>query len=318
MKFTRVASGFPSSPQVRVAIAAVGFGVVVFIASHFPYATDSEPSHEEISKTIAYYRQAYSPPPTATDPNEEVYVKTADEAAQGMHIIEHLQTFVDEHHLNHARALDVGAGQGYLQDVVEDYTGLDISPTAGRFFHKRFELGSATAMPFPDNQFDIVWSIWVLEHIPNPEQALREMRRVVKDGGIIYLFPAWICTPWAADGYEVRPYSDFNLLRKLIKATIPLRSTSRYRALYTGPIRAMRFASFAVTGSPTRLHYIRLTPNYKKYWMPDSDAVSSVDRYEAMLWFMSRGDECLNCATAFRSITEHVQDQRLLIRVRKH
>ena len=29
--------------------------------------------------------------------------------------------------------------------------------------------------------------------------------------------------------------------------------------------------------------------------MPDSDAVNSIDMYEAYLWFRSRGDECLNC-----------------------
>ncbi len=32
--------------------------------------------------------------------------------------------------------------------------------------------------------------------------------------------------------------------------------------------------------------------------MPDSDAVNSIDRHEAKLWFMSRGDECLNCEDA--------------------
>jgi hypothetical protein len=113
------------------------------------------------------------------------------------------------------------------------------------------------------------------------------MRRVVKDGGYIYLFPAWLFTPWAADGYEVRPYSDFNRSGKLTKATIPMRSSNLYRALYTGPIRTFRFATFALTRSPSRLHHTRLTPNSQKYWMPDSDGISSIDRYEAMLWFAS-------------------------------
>jgi hypothetical protein len=27
-------------------------------------------------------------------------------------------------------------------------------------------------MPFTDASFDVVWSIWVLEHIPNPEARL--------------------------------------------------------------------------------------------------------------------------------------------------
>lgn len=41
-------------------------------------------------------------------------------------------------------------------------------------------------------------------------------------------------------------------------------------------------------GSPLRFHYNRLVPNYDKYWQGDSDAVSSMDRYEALLWFASR------------------------------
>ncbi|HWZ30520.1 MAG TPA: class I SAM-dependent methyltransferase [Bryobacteraceae bacterium] len=297
-------------------VAAAIFAAFVII--HFPYATDAEPSSAEIAKTIAYYQQAYSAPAATADPNEENYVKTAEQAAIGFHVKEKLQQFVIEHGLTSKKALEVGAGQGYLQDVVDDYTALDISPTAKRFFRKPFVLGSATALPFADSQFDSVWSIWVLEHIPNPEQALREMRRVVKDGGFIYLFPAWTCTSWAADGYEVRPYSDFNPWGKLVKASIPLRSNNYYHAIYTAPIRGMRFATFTLTGSPTRLRYTRLTPNYAKYWVADSDAVSSIDRYEALLWFVSRGDECLNCRAPFGAITERVTDPRLLIRVRKH
>jgi len=31
------------------------------------------------------------------------------------------------------------------------------------------------------------------------------------------------------------------------------------------------------------------------YWVPDSDAVNSMDPYEAALWFETRGDQCVNC-----------------------
>ena len=61
------------------------------------------------------------------------------------------------------------------QDIVEDYTGLDISATARAKYHKRFVQADVRAMPFADGEFDAVWTIWVLEHVPNPEQALREI-----------------------------------------------------------------------------------------------------------------------------------------------
>jgi hypothetical protein len=41
--------------------------------------------------------------------------------------------------------LEIGSGRGYLQDVAQNYTGLDISPSVARFYHKKFVLGSATA-----------------------------------------------------------------------------------------------------------------------------------------------------------------------------
>jgi ubiquinone/menaquinone biosynthesis C-methylase UbiE len=302
----------------RFAAAAACLAAIGFVAFYFPYATDAEPSPAETARTVAFYQQAYTAP-TSAGPDEDLYVSVAAQAAKALHVEQDLREFVAQNGLQNAKVLEVGAGQGALQDLVADYTGLDISPTVQRFFHKPFVLGSATALPFPDNRFDATWSIFVLEHIPTPEQALREMRRVTRDGGYIYLYPAWSCSSWKADGYEVRPYSDFNLTGKLVKASIPIRSSNLYHALYTAPIRVLRFISYAVSSSPTRLHYLRLTPNYEKYWMGDSDAASSIDRYEALLWFESRGDECVNCRrSALGSITESVSDPRLIIRVRKH
>jgi SAM-dependent methyltransferase len=298
----------------------VGALWIALILIYFPYATDAEPSPAEIAKTIDFYQHAYAAPveTSKADPSEDIYVTVAEHAAKALHVKEQLQSFIDQTALRDKKILEIGAGQGGLQDMVDDYTGLDISPTANRFFHKPFVLGSATALPFPDDHFDATWSIFVLEHIPTPEPALREMRRVTKDGGYIYLYPAWSCSTWAADGYEVRPYSDFDLSGKLVKASIPVRSANLYHALYTAPIRVLRFASYAGSASPNRLHYSRLKPNYEKYWVGDSDAASSIDRYEALLWFVSRGDECLNCGRSpLGSITERVTDPRLLIRVHK-
>ncbi len=316
----------PIARRLKLLIA-LGCGLwIALIAAYFPDATDAAPTQAELAKTIAFYQQAYavSTAPvnansTGADSKDDPYVQVAEQASKALHVNEELQAFLQEHGLRDKKALEIGAGQGGLQDMVSDYTALDISPTAKRFFHKPFVLGSATALPFSDNQFDVTWSIFVLEHIPTPEQALREMRRVTKDGGFIYLYPAWSCSSWAADGFEARPYSDFGLLGKLVKASIPIRSANLYHAIYTAPIRVLRYADYAISKSPTTLHYSRLKPNYEKYWVGDSDAASSIDRYDALLWFASRGDECLNCSRSpLGSITERVHDPRLLIRVHKH
>jgi ubiquinone/menaquinone biosynthesis C-methylase UbiE len=45
--------------------------------------------------------------------------------------------------------------------------------------------GSALALPFADNQFDVTCSFKVLAHIPDIEKALREMARVTRPGGVV-------------------------------------------------------------------------------------------------------------------------------------
>jgi SAM-dependent methyltransferase len=271
-----------------------------FVVANFPFDTDvqrNDPATRE--KALRdFYKNAYAPVGPVDEAREARYIEVARKAAIGFDVLGTVRKFTESYGLHDKRVLDVGAGRGYLQDVVPDYTALDISPSVQRFFHKPFVLGSATAMPFRDNEFDAIWSIWVLEHVPNPEQALSEMRRVVKPGGVILLAPAWFCEPWAADGYEVRPYGDFGVYGKFVKATIPVRRLGAYSSVF--PIRAVRNLS-ALSGSPTRFHYQRLTPNYDKYWVPDSDAVNRMDSNEAIRWFESRGDRCLSCPSSARS-----------------
>ncbi|MCL6508507.1 MAG: class I SAM-dependent methyltransferase, partial [Bryobacteraceae bacterium] len=177
---------------------------------------------------------------------------------------------------------------------VEDYTGLDLSPSVAKLYRKPFVIGSATKMPFADNSFDAIWTIWVLEHIPEPERALLEMRRVLRPGGVIFLYVAWNCTPWAADGFEVRPYSDFNWKGRLVKASIPVRASPLFQMTYRLPTRLVRGLQHSL-GFSTSLRYRRLDPNYEVYWQPDSDGAVSLDSFEVYLWFRQKGDDCLNC-----------------------
>lgn len=300
----------------RIALMALGMGVTL-LACFFPYDKDAPMPAHEIAKEQAYYGKAFAMRDRELTPaesaEEERYVKIGARVAKVYHIEEDLQAFVAKYGLSGNKVLDVGSGRGYLQDLVEDYTGLDISPTAKRFYHKKFVLGSATAMPFEANGFDVVWSIHVLEHVPNPEQALSEIRRVAKDGALLYLSPAWDCQPYLAQGYNVRPYRDFGLGGKLVKAAIPARVTAHVLARML--IYPARLAAWKLSSQPTELHYHRLVPNYKTYWGPDADAVNSLDRYEVALWFRSRGDECLNCETDFNALTP--ADGRLIVRVHK-
>ncbi|MCA9422900.1 MAG: class I SAM-dependent methyltransferase [Nitrospira sp.] len=85
-----------------------------------------------------------------------------------------------------ARIVDVGCGDGRLTQVLAergyDVMGVDPSPTALarlRVPHKR---GSAEALDFPDNSFDVAICTEVLEHLPDAIMigALSELQRVAR------------------------------------------------------------------------------------------------------------------------------------------
>ena len=220
-----------------------------------------------------------------------------------------IRAFISAHGLDDKKVLEIGCGRGVYQDYVSDYTGVDLADSAAQFLHKPFHQASATALPFADNSFDAAWSIYVLEHIPDPELALREIRRVIKPGGFLFLAPAWQCRSWAAGGYAVRPYSDFGLGGKLIKASIPIRNSIVFRSAFLFPGRVYRLLKSMATGKPTTFHHSTLTPNYDICWTSDSDAINVMDPHDAILWFRTRQDKILHPATplaAFLFRTGHL------------
>ena len=77
-----------------------------------------------------------------------------------------------------ARGLNVGAGPTALHPAV---VNLDIVPGPAIDV-----CAAAGSLPFPDEAFDLVMSQEVVEHVPDPFQALREMRRVLRRGGTLY------------------------------------------------------------------------------------------------------------------------------------
>ncbi|MFC1414834.1 class I SAM-dependent methyltransferase [Streptacidiphilus sp. N1-12] len=48
-----------------------------------------------------------------------------------------------------------------------------------------FEVADIHALPYPDDSFDVVHAHQVLQHVADPVQALREMRRVCRPGGVV-------------------------------------------------------------------------------------------------------------------------------------
>ncbi|QSZ37793.1 hypothetical protein DSL72_008892 [Monilinia vaccinii-corymbosi] len=48
-----------------------------------------------------------------------------------------------------------------------------------------FQVGNVTRLPFEDGTFDVVYTHQLIIHLPDPGAAMKEMRRVCKDGGLV-------------------------------------------------------------------------------------------------------------------------------------
>ena len=86
--------------------------------------------------------------------------------------------------------LDIGCREGILlrQLNCKAY-GVDISEEAISFVHNGI-VADAEALPFPDESFNTVGAIHVIEHIPDMEKAISEIHRVLKkDGHVLVEIP---------------------------------------------------------------------------------------------------------------------------------
>jgi ubiquinone/menaquinone biosynthesis C-methylase UbiE len=91
--------------------------------------------------------------------------------------------------------LEIGCGLGHLVGQLEDTFityGLDINEWALQRAKKEalrtpFSLASAENLPFLDNSFDAIVIKHVVEHLPQPEQAIRELGRILVSGGLLIL-----------------------------------------------------------------------------------------------------------------------------------
>jgi ubiquinone/menaquinone biosynthesis C-methylase UbiE len=135
------------------------------------------------------------------------------------------------------RVLEIGCGTGNLALLVKrlhpdaEVVGLDPDPKAlaraGRKAERdglpiRLELGFAQELPYPDESFDRVLSSFMFHHLgPEEKEAtLREVRRVLRDGGSLHLLD-FGGEKVSSDGFMARLSHRNELLRDNFGDRIP-------------------------------------------------------------------------------------------------
>lgn len=119
---------------------------------------------------------------------------------------------------NGNKVLDLGCGNGRLYQLFEgmsiDYVGLDqseelIKKAQEKFPEVNFAVGDMRELPFPDDSYDIIYSIAVFHHLANAEdrlKALSEIRRVLKPGGKVVMTNWNLLGKWGSEQVEKGKY----------------------------------------------------------------------------------------------------------------
>jgi 2-polyprenyl-6-hydroxyphenyl methylase/3-demethylubiquinone-9 3-methyltransferase len=96
--------------------------------------------------------------------------------------------------LAHSTMVDVGAGVGQISSVGERHGAavvpIDIAPRLVGRLRERFSaamVASATDLPFATGSVDFVVSSECIEHTRDPRKAVREMMRILRPGGVLFL-----------------------------------------------------------------------------------------------------------------------------------
>jgi SAM-dependent methyltransferase len=171
--------------------------------------------------------------------------------------------------------LDVGCGPAsWLFRVGLHPVGLDLSVSYVREYGghgERAVVGSASELPFPSQQFDGVWSVGLLHHLPDDSAAaaVKEMVRVCKQTGYVVVLDAVMPTRPLR-----RPLA--YVLRRLDRGRF-VRAEPVLRQMFPRQLywQSNRF-TFAATGLEALVFWARLDAPASR--VPTPSAAASVPR----------------------------------------
>jgi SAM-dependent methyltransferase len=154
-----------------------------------------------------------------------------------------------------ASVLDVGCGTGANRQVLArdgrytvgiDYSAVPLELERDHDLeHSARVQGDAERLPFRDEAFDLVVSLDVLEHLKDDRLGARELRRVVRPGGVVVVFVPAFNILWGLQdevSHHLRRYTRKQLLEVLKSADLRIERLTYFNTILFLPILAARLA----------------------------------------------------------------------------
>jgi len=157
------------------------------------------------------------------------------------------------------RLLDIGCGVGQVVATLTregfEAHGVDVAAPnidRTRAFTNRCLLYDGGHLPYPDNHFDTVGALNVVEHVEDPEDFIREAVRVCKPGGRVVLS--------SPNFLRFLGFRDYHPRMRGIG--------NKWRNLHALLERRRRMRT-----EPDQVRFERMTPIIKEPFTPDDDAI---------------------------------------------
>ena len=148
--------------------------------------------------------------------------------------------------IKNSKVLDIGTGSGVIAHEIgklsKNVHAVDLRDERVLKSNYKFKKTDSEKLPFSDKEFDIVISNHVMAHVKDNDLHLSEIKRVLKDDGIVYLsmlnrlwplepnfnlmFLSWMPKKTAGfylrlmkkgESYDVNPLAYFSFAKKLTK-----------------------------------------------------------------------------------------------------
>ena len=130
---------------------------------------------------------------------EKKFINSKRHAKKNFEVIEELFKIIELSSINNV--LEIGCGVGVVSEHLNNIykmnvIGTDVDPKQikiAKIFNKenkslKYIEADATELPFENDTFDLILTLWVLHHIRDWRKVLEEIKRVLKPMGTIFIY----------------------------------------------------------------------------------------------------------------------------------